>query len=63
MQTRRAQTEARIGVYKGKFIGAKILRKGSTNREKKVLWALFTHNIWVVARKALANQEELKKAA
>ncbi len=63
MQTRRAQTEARIGVYKGKFIGAKILRKGSENREGKVLWAIFTHNIWVVARKSLANQEELKKAA
>jgi hypothetical protein len=63
MQTRRAQTEARIGVYKGKFIGAKILRKGSENREKKVLWSLFTHNIWVVARKSLTNQEDLKKAA
>ncbi len=63
MQTRRAQTEARIGVYKGKFIGAKILRKGSVNRERKVLWGIFTHNIWVVARKSLANQEEIKKAA
>ncbi len=63
MQTRRAQTEARIGVYKGKFIGAKILRKGSENREKKVLWAIFTHNIWVVARKAIANQKEGKMVA
>jgi len=63
MQTRRAQTEARIGVYKGKFIGPKILRKGSRNRETKVLWAIFTHNIWVVARKSLTNQEVLKKVA
>ena len=63
MQTRRAQTEARIGIYKGKFIGHKILRKGSSNREAKVLWAILTHNLWVVARKSLQIQADLKKAA
>ena len=61
MQSRRAQTEARIGIYKGKFIGEKILRKGSDNRETKALWAIFTHNVWVVSRKSLENQEEIKK--
>jgi len=60
MQTRRAQTEARIGIYKGKFIGAKILRKGSYNREFKVLWGILTHNLWVVARKAIDNLEANK---
>lgn len=63
MQTRRAQTEARIGIYKGKFIGPKILRKGSSNRETKVLWAILTHNLWVVARKSLKIQTDLENVA
>ncbi len=66
-QKRRAQTEARIGIFKNKFIGNKILRKGITNKEMKITWSILVHNLWVVARIANKNQElrdkELEKAA
>jgi len=66
-QKRRAQTEGRIGIFKNKFIGRKIPRKGFDNRETKILWSILTHNLWVVARIANKNyeqrMEELAQAA
>lgn len=64
-QKRRAQTEARIGIFKNKFIGAKILRKGVGNRETKIMWSILIHNLWVVARISNENQKlrELRKVA
>ena len=67
-QKRRAQTEGRIGIFKNKFIGEKILRKGFENKETKILWSIFTHNLWVIARIARGNyirkkESEEKKAA
>lgn len=62
-QKRRAQTEGRIGIIKGVFIGKKILRKGFKNREKKVVWSILTHNLWVTARIAIQNREERAKVA
>lgn len=60
-QKRRAQTEARIGLFKNCFLQQKLKRKGFQNKEKKVLWAIFTHNLWVASRLSLANQEARKK--
>jgi hypothetical protein len=57
-QKRRAQTEGRIGIFKNKFIGKKLFRKGFDNREMKILWSILTHNVWVVARKANENYLE-----
>jgi len=66
-QNRRAQTEGRIGIFKNKFIGKKILRKGFENRESKIIWSILTHNLWVIARKANENYQqkilELSEAA
>ncbi len=65
-QKRRAQTEGRIGIFKNKFIGNKILRKGFDNKEMKVFWSILVHNLWVVARIANKNQMikcESEKAA
>ncbi len=58
-QKRRAQTEGRIGIFKNKFIGNKILRKGFDNKEMKVLWSILVHNLWVVAR--IANKKQMIK--
>lgn len=60
-QKRRAQTEARIGIFKNKFIGNKILRKGFENREDKILWSILIHNLWVIARTANENQKSRDK--
>jgi hypothetical protein len=66
-QKRRSQTEGRIGIFKNKFIGRKIRRKGVDNREIKILWSILTHNLWVLSRIAIENRKEkeltLAKAA
>ena len=60
-QKRRAQTEARIGIFKNKFIGNKILRKGIDNRGTKIIWSILIHNLWIVARIANKNQQLREK--
>lgn len=50
MQKRRAQTEARIGILKNKFLGRPLRAKGYGNRAAAVDWAILTHNLWVMAR-------------
>ena len=62
-QKRRSQTEGRIGIFKSKFIGSKIQRKGFENGDKKILWSILTHNLWVVARIAIENKESKLEAA
>ena len=48
---RRAQTEGRVGILKNVFLGGKPLSKGFANRQLEVAWAVFSHNLWVVARR------------
>lgn len=55
VQTRRAQTEARIGIFKNQFLGRPLRAKGYDNRRRAVAWAALTHNLWVLAR--LPRQE------
>ncbi len=49
-QTRRAQTEGRIGIIKINFIGNPIPTKGFAGRSLRVAWAVLAHNLWVIAR-------------
>lgn len=58
-QTRRAQTEARIGIFKNVFLGKPLRSKGFKNKELSVAWAVLAHNLWVLAR--LPRQEEIEK--
>lgn len=61
-QKRRAQTEGRIGIFKNKFIGAKLQRKGYENRALKMVWTVFTHNLWIIARLAISNGKQQSEA-
>lgn len=47
---RRAQSEARIGIVKNKFLGGKLTSKGYDSQCLEVAWAVFSHNLWVLAR-------------
>ena len=47
---RRAQTEARIGIFKNNFLGKKLTAKGFDNQQRQVAWAILSHNLWVLAR-------------
>jgi hypothetical protein len=49
-QNRRSQTEARVSIMKRCFIGDPLRNKGFTSRSIHVAWAVFAHNLWVIAR-------------
>ena len=57
LQTRRAQTESRIGIFKNGFLGRPMRSKGFVHRESRVAWAVLTHNLWVIARLPLAEEQ------
>jgi hypothetical protein len=55
LHRRRAQTEARIGVFKANFLGDHLPTKGFANQQRYVAWATMAHNLWVLARMELAR--------
>jgi len=64
LQTRRGQTEGRIGIFKNVFLGKPLRSKGFLNKQLNISWCVLTHNLWVIARMALADeQSRFKKAA
>jgi IS5 family transposase len=58
-QKRRAQTEGRIGILKNCFLDRGVSAKGFENQLLEVGWSILAHNLWVLARIAIAE----KKAA
>lgn len=48
-QHRRAQTEARIAIFKNEFLGGPLLAKGIEGQDREVGWAALTHNLWLLA--------------
>ena len=64
MQTRRSQTEARIGIFKNVFLGKPLRTRIALNKRHAINWCVLTHNLWVLARKIIAEEKgQLKKAA
>lgn len=60
-QRRRAQTEARVSVFKNKMLGGLLRAKGYANRAVAISWAVLSHNLWVLAR--LEKRQPLAAAA
>ena len=54
LQRRRSQTEGRVAILKNVFVGQPTRSKGFKNRALTVMWAVVTHNLWVMARMTLA---------
>ena len=50
LHTRRAQTEARIGIFKANFLGDHLPTKNWQAQQRFVAWATLAHNLWVLAR-------------
>ena len=67
LQTRRSQTEARIGIFKNVFLGKPLRSRVTDYKRLAVTWCVLTHNLWLLSRKALdierSISKELKKAA
>lgn len=55
---RRAQTEARIGIVKSKFLGSHIPAKGYARQANHTAWCMLAHNLWVLARLPLRDDAE-----
>lgn len=63
-QTRRNQTEARIGIFKNVFLGKPLRSKCFLHRQLSISWCVLTHNLWLIARLAISDEKrKLKKAA
>lgn len=64
LQTRRSQTEARIGILRNNFFGKPMRSKGFNHRDIEIASSIFTHNLWVLARLPVKEYVvELPKAA
>ena len=62
-QKRRSQTEARISILSHCFCGNPMQQKGFEHREIHMGLSVLSHNLWVLARLKLAQQDILKQAA
>jgi hypothetical protein len=64
LQTRRSQTEARIGLFKNVFLGKPLHSRITANKRLAINWCILTHNLWVLARMSIANERSsFQKAA
>jgi hypothetical protein len=59
-QRRRAQTEARVAIFKNEFLGRPMRAEGFENRALQVAWGVLTHNLWVLAQK-LREQRKIRE--
>jgi hypothetical protein len=59
-QRRRAQTEARIAIFKNEFLGRPMRSEGFKNRALQVAWGVLTHNLWILAEK-LREQRKIRE--
>ena len=60
-QKRRAQTEGRISIFKNRFLGRPLRMKGFDNRKQAVSWAVLSHNLWLLARLRIAQEEAARE--
>jgi len=63
LHRRRAQTEARIGIFKNCFVRRTVPAKGLDNQRTHIAWAALAHNLWVIARLIDADRTEAEAAA
>ena len=59
-QRRRAQTEARVAIFKNEFLGLPMRSEGFENRALQVAWGVLTHDLWVLANK-LREQRKIRE--
>jgi hypothetical protein len=59
-QRRRAQTEARVAIFKNEFLGRPMRSEGFENRALQVAWGVLTHDLWVLANK-LREQRKIRE--
>lgn len=64
LQTRRSQTEARIGIFKNVFLGKPLRSRITAYKRLAISWCVLTHNLWLLSRRSIdIERSMLKKAA
>lgn len=63
LQTRRSQTEARIGIFKNVFLGKPLRSRITLNKRHAINWCVLTHNLWLLSRMIIAEERVLFKEA
>ena len=63
LQTRRNQTEGRIGIFKNVFLGKPLRSKGFLHKQMTVRLCVLTHNLWLIARLAISHEDTLLEKA
>ena len=61
LQTRRSQTEARIGIFKNVFLGKPLRSRITKNKRLAISWCVLTHNLWILSRMAIEYERSLLK--
>jgi len=61
-QKRRSQTEARIAILSNCFCSSPMKQKGFAHRHCHLALSILSHNIWVLARVKIAQQQALQAA-
>lgn len=62
-QKRRSQTEGRIEILKHCFLGSPMLQEGFAHREQHLGLSILSHNLWLLARLKIAQEEKLQQKA
>jgi hypothetical protein len=60
LQSRRSQTEARIGIFKNAYLGRPLRSKGFANRQCRIAWCVLSHNLWKLG--SIAAEEKLRRS-
>jgi hypothetical protein len=63
LQTRRSQTEARIGIFKNVFCGKPLRSRITAYKKLAISWCVLTHNLWVLSRRAIDIEKAMLKEA
>jgi hypothetical protein len=61
LQSRRGQTEGRVGIFKNCFLGRPCRSKGFVHRDLNITWSVLAHNLWVITRLPAAAQERERR--
>ena len=56
LQTRRSQTEGRIGIFKNMFLGKPLRSRILANKRQALNWSVLSHNLWVLARMSISDE-------
>jgi len=59
LQTRRSQTEARIGIFKNVFLGKPLRSRITAYKKVAITWCVLTHNLWLLSRMSIEAEKKM----